>query len=208
MGIDIVDLSDEWAKSKVNDPRFLARVFTQPEQKLIHESKKPVLTLWQLWAAKEAAYKAFCAKVDHVVFEHRKFEVKKLEAKQGRVAYRRQSVFVSWKNSPQHVVAVCILNKNFRNIRTKIWIEKIWDKEPSRQRQSQDIRIWAKRNLESSGIKNFKISPASLNSNRLSGPPFLIESDSSRSKHRSISFSHDGCFAAMAYAISKSKISV
>lgn len=58
IGNDIVDLTDPENKRKIRDTRFINRVLTPGEQKLIHASRSPGSMLWSIWACKEAAYKA------------------------------------------------------------------------------------------------------------------------------------------------------
>lgn len=57
VGNDIVDLTDPANQGKSRDTRFLNRVFTGDEQRLIKGAARPDAVLWALWAAKEAAYK-------------------------------------------------------------------------------------------------------------------------------------------------------
>lgn len=57
MGNDIVDLKRFGAADKSNDHRFVGRVFTAQERKLIQEGDDPDRRLWTIWACKETAYK-------------------------------------------------------------------------------------------------------------------------------------------------------
>lgn len=57
IGNDVVDLSQLETRDKWRDARFVARVFAPPEQRLIANEQSD-RTLWTLWSAKEAAYKA------------------------------------------------------------------------------------------------------------------------------------------------------
>jgi len=58
VGNDIVDFSAPGAVGKHCDERFLARVFTGYERRLIEDNHDPDRMLWTLWACKETAYKA------------------------------------------------------------------------------------------------------------------------------------------------------
>jgi phosphopantetheinyl transferase (holo-ACP synthase) len=58
VGNDVVDLSDPGNVGKSRDRRFCRRVFNDDELALIAASLQPDTTLWAIWAAKEAAYKA------------------------------------------------------------------------------------------------------------------------------------------------------
>ena len=72
IGNDIVDL--RYAKnSKWQHPRFLEKVFTLCEQELIIQSSNRFSTIWQLWAIKEAAYKAYLQKYPSRFFNSKAF---------------------------------------------------------------------------------------------------------------------------------------
>lgn len=58
MGNDVVDLEKPENRGKSGDRRFLDRIFTARERRLISAAEDPDGLLWALWAAKEAAYKA------------------------------------------------------------------------------------------------------------------------------------------------------
>lgn len=74
IGNDIVDLTLAKKESNWKRPRFLDKIFTLKEQKLIGETSQPDKMVWLLWSMKESAYKL------HVqVFEKRFFAPKKLE---------------------------------------------------------------------------------------------------------------------------------
>ena len=57
VGNDVVDLRHPDALKKNLDDRFVGRVFLPEEKRLIFNGSDPERTLWQLWAAKETAYK-------------------------------------------------------------------------------------------------------------------------------------------------------
>lgn len=75
IGNDIVDLSEPGVAGKETDRRFLERVFTARERARILDSRDPTLTLWSVWAAKEAAFKIVTKLWPGVVFAHAAFEV-------------------------------------------------------------------------------------------------------------------------------------
>jgi hypothetical protein len=57
IGNDIVDLRDPQNVGKSQNTRFINRVFTPNEQKLISNASNQDAMLWSLWAGKETAYK-------------------------------------------------------------------------------------------------------------------------------------------------------
>ena len=75
IGNDIVDLTSPDSIGKSLDRRFIARVFTPEEQERIDRSESPDATLWMLWAAKEAAFKAVSKLKPGLSFIHRAYAV-------------------------------------------------------------------------------------------------------------------------------------
>ena len=59
IGNDIVCLSTANQSKHVGSKRFLNKVFTYEEQELIANSCYANISIWELWAAKESAYKLF-----------------------------------------------------------------------------------------------------------------------------------------------------
>ena len=59
IGNDIVDLELVKVQSNWKREGFLDKIFTQNEQKFIHESSNPAVEIWKLWTRKEAAYKIY-----------------------------------------------------------------------------------------------------------------------------------------------------
>lgn len=57
VGNDVVDLGNPRVLGKEKDARFMGRVFSADERRVIGESSEPSLELWGMWAAKEAAFK-------------------------------------------------------------------------------------------------------------------------------------------------------
>ncbi|NIP57574.1 MAG: 4'-phosphopantetheinyl transferase superfamily protein [Gemmatimonadetes bacterium] len=78
VGNDVVDLRDPRCEGKSEDPRFLSRIFADDEASMIRSaSPRSDRTLWLLWAAKEAAYKAVTKLLGSPpIFEHRAFRVR------------------------------------------------------------------------------------------------------------------------------------
>jgi phosphopantetheinyl transferase (holo-ACP synthase) len=69
VGNDVVDLLGKGNVGKYEDWRFIERVFSSNEQKMIFNHSYPDAMLWALWGGKEAAYKVekkFSPKVNFV----------------------------------------------------------------------------------------------------------------------------------------------
>ncbi len=74
VGNDVVDLRDADAASEYA-PRFDARVFCDEERASLCAGPERARRRWQLWAAKEAAYKAAVRQDPHTVFSPSRFRV-------------------------------------------------------------------------------------------------------------------------------------
>lgn len=75
IGNDLVDLRTREAVGKASDGRFIGRVFTPGEAARIKSSSHPDLTLWMLWAGKEAAFKIARKLRPGAIFDHSAYEV-------------------------------------------------------------------------------------------------------------------------------------
>ncbi|MBN2396873.1 MAG: 4'-phosphopantetheinyl transferase superfamily protein [Deltaproteobacteria bacterium] len=76
IGNDIVDLTAPQAREKSRDTRFMGRVFTPAERRLIRDSDDPDCMLWSLWAGKETAYKAIRRRFPAVSSAPGRYEVR------------------------------------------------------------------------------------------------------------------------------------
>ena len=104
IGNDVVDLENANLHGKLENHRFLKRVFTKSEQAVVARAGESDIELWCLWACKEAAFKAL-SKVLRTppAFIHSAFEVSWTRMIQegspsiraGNVVYEELSVPVS-----------------------------------------------------------------------------------------------------------------
>lgn len=106
LGNDVVWLADPANVGRSNDARLLGRILTPTERLLVAVSPDPDFLLWSLWAAKEAAFKAWSRRrqgafspVSFVV------EFSPIEGK-ARVVKGRWSVPVRWTRGPDWVHAL------------------------------------------------------------------------------------------------------
>ena len=74
IGNDVVDLKLAALQSNWERPRFLSKLFTASEQKLIQKALNPFETLWLLWSMKESAYKIYMQQGGTRVYAPLKFE--------------------------------------------------------------------------------------------------------------------------------------
>jgi phosphopantetheinyl transferase (holo-ACP synthase) len=73
IGNDIVDLAKAKKESDWQRSRFLDKLFTSKEQKLILSSENSELMVWNLWSRKEAAYKIYNRQSGERFFNPKKF---------------------------------------------------------------------------------------------------------------------------------------
>lgn len=111
LGNDIVDLRDSESDPETLHPRFDARVFAPVEREALALCEQPEILRWQLFAAKEAAYKATKKVEPHAVFSPVRFEVM-LEAENENVregavtrGERRCKVRVETRDGAVHAIA-------------------------------------------------------------------------------------------------------
>jgi hypothetical protein len=76
VGIDVVDLLDPRSEGKASDARLIARILSRDEARRLAEAEDPDLTLWSLWAGKEAGFKVVTLLRGRApVFRHAAFRV-------------------------------------------------------------------------------------------------------------------------------------
>jgi phosphopantetheinyl transferase (holo-ACP synthase) len=75
VGNDIVWLADPANRGRHADRRLLGRILTPPERVLVENAGEADRVLWSLWAAKEAAYKAWSRTFPGKPFSPATFEV-------------------------------------------------------------------------------------------------------------------------------------
>jgi phosphopantetheinyl transferase (holo-ACP synthase) len=75
VGDDVVDLDDPFIAASHRRPRFVERVCCESERAMLGASSDPKTLLWQLFAAKEAAFKIVAKTGPQPPFAHRRFVV-------------------------------------------------------------------------------------------------------------------------------------
>lgn len=76
IGNDIVDLKVASIENDWRRNRFLNKIFTNSEQKIIYSAGKPSEMIWLLWSMKESAYKIFSRQFKKRFFAPLKFVCK------------------------------------------------------------------------------------------------------------------------------------
>jgi phosphopantetheinyl transferase (holo-ACP synthase) len=108
LGNDAVDLDDPRCQGKATNERFLARVFSEEEVRAIRSSANPELTVWLLWAGKEAAFKSVTKDIGRPpVFQHNLFQVSYPDGSlKGEARYGNHRISLTAKVSAPHIHVV------------------------------------------------------------------------------------------------------
>ena len=75
VGNDLVDLTEKENEDRPKNVRFVNRVLTEKERRLLNESADKVTTFALLWSGKEAAYKVLKKIDSSIFFSHSQFVV-------------------------------------------------------------------------------------------------------------------------------------
>jgi phosphopantetheine--protein transferase-like protein len=107
IGNDVVWLADPQNFGRHADVLLVRRILTARERLLVQISHDPDRMLWSLWAAKEAAYKAWSRSSPGAKFSPASFEVvPEPRSKAATVHHEGWSVPVKWDQGPDWVHAV------------------------------------------------------------------------------------------------------
>ena len=192
VGNDLVYLADPEIAGHHLRRRFVARVCAPGERDRLADSGEPLVLLWSLWAAKEAAYKAAAKMGPGLVFAPRLYEV---DAAMSRVRYRDVEMGVRLTTDPLwvHAVAVCGDGDPGRAV---TGVEPI----PGGRHQSEAVRGLARRGVAAHlGLRERRLAierPRDPGARDGLAPPRLLLDG--RPSGIDISLSHDGPFAAFA----------
>lgn len=220
VGNDIVDLLHPHAQGKSKNTRFRKRVFLPEEESLLLADRQPEAMLWALWTGKEAAYKAIQKDQWDIASTPRLYKVafERIEDRAEALAPLEESLpgerrLLGTVATPRGNInlATLITASYAHSIATSfapacgttiIWqVERMpWD-NPSPARESFYVRAVAQRHL-AQYLPGYSPQDIEIRRNegpRGLGPPsvYLREQPAAID----ISLSHDGAFAAYAFAI-------
>lgn len=186
LGNDVVDLA---VAGKAGDARFLGRVFTPAERAWLSRSPQPDLALWRLWAAKEAAYKAWSRGNPALVFAPSRYEVSPGTA---QVLGPDGACGVEWQEGPGWVH--CLAHDGGARI---LWrVEALEDVSA----ESRGVRSLAGRLLAEVGFEGARIVRLETEDPGRWGPPQVVL-DGRVLEGVRVSLSHDGRWGAVALAV-------
>ena len=101
LGNDLVDLKDPDSLGAIENKEFRRRVFTDDEDLSIDGAPNPLVRLWSIWAAKEAAYKALSAFYPETIFSWKKY---KTNREMNSVQFGRHELFLNVQELPEDAI--------------------------------------------------------------------------------------------------------
>jgi phosphopantetheinyl transferase (holo-ACP synthase) len=221
VGNDIVDLKTPEAMGKSADTRFINRVLTPCEQRMIRHSEHPDTLVWALWAAKETAFKAIRKSSPDVTSAPRRYPVRYLvrylvkfnsdkisSSLYGVVDTLHGNVPVKMFITEEYVHCIGIAGPANRLESITYGMDRIrMDQRNTRimpgsesvsKQESAAVRRLAKKDIASSlQLKEQDIQIVRHKTHNRLNPPMVYAKG--RMKNMEISLSHDGRFAAYAY---------
>lgn len=216
IGNDIIDLSLPPVSAKVDNSRFMNRICSSEEEKLLAATQKQQLLLWYMWSAKESAYKIAKKYHSETVFSPKQFIVNRISSciwlnneVDGEVSYKGMHIPVRWQHRSTYIHCVGVWPDQtgaFDEIAVGIEdlssAEIIVEKRLSRHETesilsstSQRVRQLAKQLLSEHGLNDVEI--IRHRAGNCWGPPYIR-------RHKRIltecdlSLSHHGRFIAAA----------
>lgn len=195
IGNDIVDLAEGDGTARSWFDRFCQRVCTAGERQAIDASSNARVTLWSIWAAKEAAFKALRRARPDFEFEYKELIV---SSSFTRVFARGCSFHLELTTTSDYVHALC-KNSAALSRRTFRWIDQIAAGPGGRVEESERESRLARMQLRLNLAAEFGLSPESVSVIARGSAPIVTLG--LPLKAHSASLSHHGRFIASAAAI-------
>ena len=221
VGNDIVDLLHPHAQGKSRDTRFRKRIFLPEEESLLLADRQPEAMLWALWTGKEAAYKAI--QKDQLDIASRpllyKVQFDRTEAMEpaaallpgerrllGTVVTPRGNINLDTLITSSYVHSIATSFAPIDGTRIVWQVERMPCDDPSPAYESFYVRAAAKRHLSQylPGSSPQDIEIRRDQGPRGLGPPSVYLREQVTAID--ISLSHEGAFAAYAFAIFSSPL--
>jgi phosphopantetheinyl transferase (holo-ACP synthase) len=220
VGNDIVDLLHPHAQGKSKNTRFRKRIFLPEEESLLLADSQPDAMLWALWAGKEAAYKAIQKDQLDIASLPLLYKVQfdRTEARTGTtepavallpgerrllgtVATPRGNIYLETLITSSYVHSIATSFSPASDTKIVWQVERMPCDNPSPAYESLYVRAAAQRHLAQylPGISPQDIEIRRAQGPRGSGPPLVYIRGQVTAID--ISLSHEGAYAAYAFAI-------
>ena len=222
IGNDIVYMKDADNLNRSGQKRFLDKIFTPSEQRLISKSDLPDYMIWALWSIKESAYKVLNKFTGVRLYSPLSYEIqlnsvllknKLKETSSGMikceqisdVEFLESSVSVSeFKLFAKTLITSNFIYSNASSAlsllhRAKWSIEETDETKP--EQQSYATRELVKKQIaENKGIELSQITISTEGTKGQMGPPFVYINNKQNNKIN-LSLTHDGPYLAYSYLL-------
>ncbi|MEN8886081.1 MAG: 4'-phosphopantetheinyl transferase superfamily protein [Winogradskyella sp.] len=108
IGNDVVDLKEAKLTSNWQRPRFLDKLFTTNEQRIIKNSDHSFLMVWRLWSMKEASYKLYTQLYPSRFYAPNAFQC---DIENSKVSYKDFQCFVKTEITAEHMLSEACLKE-------------------------------------------------------------------------------------------------
>ncbi|TXE08312.1 4-phosphopantetheinyl transferase family protein [Gelidibacter salicanalis] len=192
IGNDIVDIELAKRNSRWQEQRYLDKLFTTEEQEFIRSGDQQFQNIWRLWTMKESVYKITSRAEGTIRFNPTNFKCTVLDATQGKIIYKNQSIATS-----------TIINQNFVQTTASSnpqWVSKIFQFSsldyPTQHSESvqQAIKAYA-------AYKKVVDTSVAVIKNRTGIPQFYIYG---QLQTEQLSLTHHGLYGAFAISVIES----
>lgn len=190
VGNDVVDLGDPETQTGASHRRFDARVFGASERAAIERAASPRRRRWQLWAAKEAAFKALRRTDPELSFRPAEFRVDLCDEGHARVRSASRELLVRFDVTRDRIHA-------FVGSPGRVATARLAGGESPGHGVRRLALALARRQFPGDTLRVDRRGriPHMVRTPRFPGPP-----ESSREQHVPLSLSHHGRFVACALA--------
>lgn len=114
-GNDIIDLATANIESNWKRTGFLEKIFTQKEQKYIHNDAAPAHMVWKLWSMKESAYKIYTRQFGGRFFAPQKLSCTLLNETNGQVTINTISYQTITSGAKDYIYSIARLDTSGKN---------------------------------------------------------------------------------------------
>ena len=117
IGNDIIDLKEARLKSNWERPRFLKKVYSSDEQRLIKNAENPFEMVWRMWSMKESAYKFYLQKNPKAKrgFYPAKIKTKILTSENGQVFFNNDKIITRTQTHSSYIFTTAFLDPTSPN---------------------------------------------------------------------------------------------
>lgn len=110
IGNDIIDIEETRSTTDWEKPRFLQKICSATEQKIIRASDHPFLTVWQFWSMKESAYKVYIQAGGERFFNPSKIECRLSNFEIGEVKIGTMTLHTTTKINSAYIFTTATVN--------------------------------------------------------------------------------------------------